>query len=122
MRRSKVDNEKQGALSASGYQIDFEHWYRVLGLKEDKTDPELKRKQEFLKFLKGLSEHEAHMFWQEKLMEIEEKYTLDNLEKAAHNKWKQIKSTWRNTGVPDKVLFFAVVDKEQEKLLSSNNY
>ncbi|CAI2364603.1 unnamed protein product [Moneuplotes crassus] len=98
----------------NGYKIDFEHWYRVMGLTDSKISLKEKRKREFLKFLSGLNEIETQLYWQEKAKEIEKTYSFQNMEKIANEKWRKVKPTWRNTGVADKVLFFAMVDQEQQ--------
>ncbi|CAI2365035.1 unnamed protein product [Moneuplotes crassus] len=99
----------------NGFKIDFEHWYRVMGLTEDKVSPKEKRKREFLKFLSGLNELETRLYWKSKSKEIEETYSLENIQKIADEKWRKVKPTWRNTAAADKIHFFAMVDQEQEK-------
>jgi len=80
------------------------------------VDPEIKKKQELIKFLKGCDYHQTNIYWEEQRQKIENSYKLDKLEKIVDDKWKNVKPTWRNTKVPEKILFFELIDKEQQKL------
>lgn len=104
------------------YKIDFSHWKRVLGLKQDNLTSKQRKKLEFLKFLKSLAPHQADLYWEERGNEIRKTYDLDSLEQIAHEKWNNIKPTWRNTKIPDKILFFEMIDKEQEKLINNKDF
>jgi hypothetical protein len=72
--------------------------------------------------LKSLDPHQADLYWEERESEIRKTYDLDKLEQIAHEKWKNIKPTWRNTKIPDKILFFEMIDKEQEKLMNNKDF
>mmetsp|Transcript_4913 Transcript_4913/g.4166 ORF Transcript_4913/g.4166 Transcript_4913/m.4166 type:complete len:151 (+) Transcript_4913:267-719(+) len=118
---SKYQNSRVDILKNQNpnneYKINYQHWYKILGLTEDNLSAREKRKKEFLQFLSGLSDLEAQLYWQDKSKEIEQRYKLENLEKISEDKWRKVKPTWRNTKGPDKVLFFAMIDKEQDKQL-----
>ena len=116
VKNPKLDENGEEIIFRGRYKIDTNHWLKVLGLKDDKIDPAQKRKIEFLKFLGSLNEHEARTYWEERAKEIDNQYKMENLEKLTEN-WKIVTSTWRNTHIPDKLLFFAMIDQEQEKAL-----
>ena len=113
VRDCRLDENGDEIIFRGRYKIDKNFWLNKLEQREEKVKAQEKKHKEFLKFLSSLNKNQTLLYWNDQKRDIEEKFNKLSFDSVI-NEWKKITPTWRNTRVPDKLLYLKMIDIEHK--------